>query len=333
MATTLHHARHEDVLALLATMERIVLTTHPNPDGDALGSQYAMYHMLVGMGKDVRIVNIDPMPENLRFLNGAVTFETWDPAQHTELLGGVDGIVALDFNHCSRMRAMADTACGSPARRIVIDHHLEPQPFADVYLSLPEASSTAEIVYDLLEQSDVELTRDIALGLYVGIMTDTGSFRFDRTTPRVHQIAARLIGMGVQPQDIYRKIYDDYPMGRTALLGKILANIEPHFDGRVTTLAVSRTMFNDTGTTIEDVENVVNYGLGIRGVEVTALITELDDGHKISFRSRGRYSVNDIAADFGGGGHRLAAGARMDERDGEKVRDRVVDRLGRLFKE
>ncbi|PLX32648.1 MAG: bifunctional oligoribonuclease/PAP phosphatase NrnA [Ignavibacteria bacterium] len=332
-APQLHHAGNEEVLAILAERQRIVLTTHPNPDGDALGSEYAMYHMLTGMGKEVRIVNIDPMPENLRFLNGTVDYETWNPVEHEELLARADAIIALDFNHCDRMREMGDAACGSTAHRIVIDHHLEPQPFADTYLSVPNASSTAEIVYDLLEAGAMELTREIALGIYVGLMTDTGSFRFDRTTPRVHRIAARLLEHGVDPLDIHRKIFDDYPMNRTALLGRVLAGIEQHFDGRVTILSVTRQMFEDTGTTVEDVENVVNYGLGIRGVEVTALITELEDGHKISFRSRGKFSVNDIAGEFGGGGHRLAAGARLDDPDGETVREKVIGRFGRLFQQ
>jgi phosphoesterase RecJ-like protein len=312
-------------------MQNIVLTTHTNPDGDALGSEFAFHHMLRAMGIHCRIINVDVMPENLSLLGGTDLFETWDPDLHHNVFRIADGIVALDFNQSGRMLGMADTVCSSSATRLVIDHHLDPRAFADLYLSVPDASSTAEIVYDILLAAGIELTHEIALGLYVGLMTDTGSFRFDRTTPKVHRIAAELLVAGVEPTTTHRAIFDNFLMGRTRLLGRILGGIEEFCEGRATVLSVTKQMFDETGTGIEDVENIVNSGLSIRGVEVTALITEFPDGHKISFRSRGQYSVNTIAGEFNGGGHRLAAGAHIHGGDLDEVKDRIVAAFCRLL--
>ncbi|MDT8325274.1 MAG: DHH family phosphoesterase, partial [Bacteroidota bacterium] len=239
---------------------RVVLTTHTNPDGDALGSELALLHFLRSRGIDCRIINCDPVPENLVLLDSDGVFETWDSARHASVLAEADCIVALDFNQPGRVRVMEDVLRASAARRLVIDHHMQPRPFADAYLTVTEASSTAEIVHDIIEDAKGEIAPEIALGLYVGIVTDTGSFRFDRTTPRVHRITARLLEAGVDPTAVHRRIYDEYPVGRTQLLGRVLADIAQYCGGRATIFHVTRRMLAETGTTTEDVENVVNYG-------------------------------------------------------------------------
>jgi phosphoesterase RecJ-like protein len=309
----------------LLSAKDVVLTTHTNPDGDALGSECALYHFLRQREIPCRIVNCDPVPENLTLLDGDGIFETWDEGRHADLVMNADCLVALDFNQPGRVRGMETALLESKATRVVIDHHMNPRPFAAHYLSVTDASSTAEIVHDLIETAGGTITQEIALGLYVGIVTDTGSFRFDRTTPRVHHIAATLLERGVDPSTVFRRIYDDYPIGRTQLIGRILSGIDQYCGGRATIFSVTRRMLEETGTGVDDVENVVNYGLSIRGVELTALITETDDGCKVSFRSRGRYSVNDIAGGFGGGGHRMAAGARVEGGDVSSLRSRIRD--------
>jgi phosphoesterase RecJ-like protein len=314
-------------MRMLRDAGRIVLTTHTNPDGDALGSECALYTALVAMKKDVRIVNCDAAPENLAFLAAHATFETYDAAEHDPVIAAADLLVALDFNDARRVRGMEQPFRDAPGRRLVIDHHLDPKPFADAYCSIPDSSSTAEIIYDLLDGDNVALPYETALGLYVGIMTDSGMFRFERTTPRLHRIAARLLEAGVDPMSIHRSIFDDYPMGRTQLFGLILAGIEQYCEGQVTLLTVTSAMFAQTGTTIEDVENVVNSGLAIRGVEATALLTERDGEIKLSFRSRGAIAVNTIAGQFGGGGHRLASGATVTGVPLDELKRRVADAL------
>ncbi|MBN1447263.1 MAG: bifunctional oligoribonuclease/PAP phosphatase NrnA [Bacteroidetes bacterium] len=319
------------LLERIESLQSFVLTTHVHPDGDALGSEAALYHFLRREGKNVRVINADAVPANLAFLESNGLFETWNPAAHERELMQADAIICLDFNQPDRVRGMEPVMRASTAFRIVIDHHLHPKPFADIYLSRTEASSTAEIVYDILTAAEFPVDRATATALYVGIMTDTGSFRFERTTPRLHRIVAELMETGLDPMAIHRMVFDDYAIGRTMLLGRILAGIEQHCDGRASILVVTGEMLSETGTTVEDVENIVNYGLAIRDVELTALLMETAEGWKISFRSRGNVAVNDIAAEFGGGGHRLASGARVDGEELSVLKQRLIQRFCRAL--
>ncbi len=325
-----------DISGMLAELRgdgHVLLTTHSTPDADALGSELGFLRFLRASGREVRAVNSDPVPEVLRFLDTDNDLETWDPAVHTQLVRDASLIVCLDFNERGRCGSLAAPMEKSSARIAVIDHHLNPKPFAHVYLTVVESSSTAEIILDMITMSGMPLSYELALPLYAGILTDTGSFRFERTTAELHRKTALLIEAGVDPLDTHRRIYDDYPIGRTMLLGRILAGMQVECGGRVTILSVTKSMFEETGTTLEDVENIVNYGLGIRGVEAAALLTELDNIVKISFRSRGTISVNDIAGGFNGGGHRLAAGGRVYGQSLGHVRERVTKALCRAVGE
>jgi bifunctional oligoribonuclease and PAP phosphatase NrnA len=314
----------------LFAARRVVLSTHLNPDGDALGSELALWDILRAAAVEARIVNADPVPENLSFLDpDGCIFERYDAAVHDVVFAEADALVVMDLNAPGRLGAVATPLLAGPAPVYVIDHHLQPAPFARGYHVRTEASSTAEIVYDLLEEHPgTDIGHRAALGLYAGIMTDTGSFRFERTTPHVHRIAARLLEAGVDPTDVYRRIHDEYPMRRTELLGHVLADIRAEADGTVTTLAVTAELLARTGSSVEDVENLVHYGLTVRGVRATALLTELPDGIKISFRSRLGVTVNDVAAQFGGGGHAFAAGATVRGRVLEDLRADVARLLG-----
>ncbi len=329
----LHFTDIAGMLAELRVDRSIVLTVHTTPDGDALGSQLALLRFLRAEGRTVTAVNCDPVPETLRFLDPHGDLQTWDPSRHATLLRDAGLVVCLDFNERSRVRSMSPALESTRARIAVIDHHLDPRPFAHLYLNLTEASSSAEIVFDLIAEAGVALTKDLALPLYVGMVTDTGSFRFDKTTPAVHRKAAAMLEAGVDPSDTHRRVYDDYPINRTMLLGHILSGMRVECEGRVTLLTVTKAMFDMTGTTAEHVENTVNYGLSIRGVEAAALLTELDDAVKISFRSSGRIAVNDIAHGFNGGGHRLAAGGRVQGEDIASVRERVAAALCKALNE
>jgi bifunctional oligoribonuclease and PAP phosphatase NrnA len=311
---------HDEVRAIFDSHHRFVLTTHVNPDGDAIGSEYALLHALRQKGKEVAVLNTSPLPENLSFLNADGAIRTYDDTRDAATIAEADVIIAVDLNDTARLKTMQDAVLASPARKMVIDHHLQAKPFAHGYCIDAEKCATAEILYDLLRPIDgAPLDRAVALGLYVGIMTDTGSFRFDRTTPRVHRIAAELLETGVDPVTVYRAVYDEYPLRRSRLLGMVLAGIRECCDGRATILTVTRGMFAETGTVIEDVENIVNYGLSIRGVEATALLTELDGEIKISLRSRGTVSIHAVAKALGGGGHMYASGATVTGRTVDEV--------------
>ena len=322
-----------DIARLFLEKQSFVLTTHVNPDGDGLGCEYALYHFLKREKKDVRIINTSELPENYSFLNTDHIFEKYSQEQHPQDIFNVDAIVIIDMNDAQRLKSLKDSIAQSNAVKMVIDHHLEPKPFADLYCIEENACACGEMLYDIFQTlPDRRLSYEMALGLYIAIMTDTGSFRFSRTTPRVHRITSELLSLGVDPQDVYKKIFDEYSYGRTALLGRILASMEMVCDGRATITHVSRAMFAETGTQETDVENVVNYGLTIRGVDATVLLVELDDGVKISFRSRGEIAINEVAKQFGGGGHKNASGARLFGVRLSDVKAQVIEALEALLK-
>jgi len=309
---SLFYFKEDKLIELLHGYSTFVLTTHVNPDGDAIGCEIAFANALRQLGKKTSILNTSGLPANFHFLNSDGIIQTFNEAKHSSLLINADVIVILDVNAASRLQQMEKSIRTSRAQKIVIDHHLDPLPFADGYFVKPEACATAEILYDLFESMPAfRMTKEIAEALYIGIMTDTGSFRFERTTARVHRIIANLLEHGVVPVEIHRKIFDEYPAQRSVLLGHMLTNMETISDGRATIMTISQKVFSDTGTIDDDAEGFVNFGLSIRDVEVTALLTEQSDAIKISFRSKGCLPVNALAKQFGGGGHRYAAGARV----------------------
>jgi phosphoesterase RecJ-like protein len=312
--------------AVLQRLDRFVLTTHTNPDGDALGSEYALAHALRTAGKTVTVINCDPVPSNLAYLNTDALYQVYDPAIHDGTIADAGAIVVVDLNDVSRIRQMAPSVRASEAHKLVVDHHLDPRAFADGYLLDQRACATAEILFALFEDW-LPLDESIATGLYTGIMTDTGSFRFERTTPRVHRIAALLLEAGVNPTLIYRRVYDEYPVGRSLLLGRVLAGMQTVCNGKATILRVSQRDLEETGCTPPDLDSVVNYGLGIRGVEATVMITEMPDCVKLNFRSRGSTSVHALAQAFGGGGHRFAAGATVNGATVNEVHARLLEAL------
>lgn len=327
----IHPITMDELIDRLKECETFVLTSHVNPDGDALGSEYTLAFALRGLGKRVRIINTSDVPINLRFLSERLDYESYDEEKHRSALDQVDAIVILDANSASRLKTMESAVLSSPAKKLVIDHHLDPLPFADGYFIREDASSTAEIVYDICESAGWELTSDIALGIYTGMMTDTGSFRFERTTPRVHRIAAKLLEAGVDPTATYQKIFDEFPARRTILLGRILAGMESIANGAGVLMTVTKAMFEETGCTIDETDNIVNQGLAIGGVSVSALFIEQEDGIKISLRSRNGRTVSDIARRLGGGGHAFAAGAFIKGQSLDEVREVVRKELEELL--
>lgn len=317
----------DGVLARFAAARSVLLTTHVNPDGDALGSELGLMHMLRAMGREVVVRNTSPVPPNLRFLDAGGDLVVYDAARDASLLDAVDLIVVLDVNACSRLRTMQEAVCRRGDRTIIVDHHLDPEPFASGYWTDLGAAATAQMVARLVERSGVELTRPMAEALYVGLMTDTGSFRFERTTPEVHEIAARLLAAGADPTSLYQRIFDNFPLRRTLLVGRILAGIDVHCGGRVTVLTVPRVLYEETGTTHTDLEDTVNLGLAIEGVQATALLSDTGESIRVSFRSRGAVHVNGVARQFGGGGHAYAAGATLEGMALDEARAAVASAL------
>ena len=298
--------------AILKEHERFVITTHVNPDGDALGSELALAIFLEKLGKKPAILNHSPTPDNYTWLDRGHRIAAFMPERDRDAILGCDAILVVDANQPERLRSMEPLVLQSTAPKIVIDHHLDPHPFAQHYLIDDDATSTGEIIYRLLALIDPALIdREIAEALYTAIMTDTGSFRYPRTDPEIHEIAARLLAYGLTPIEIYSNVYDGWSEGRMRLLGQVLHSLRTEHGGKLAYIVCTQDMFKETGTTPAETDNFTSYPMSIRGVQVGILFNELANGVKISFRSKGSIPINLLAKEFGGNGHTNAAGARI----------------------
>lgn len=305
----------------------VVLSTHVNPDGDALGSQLALADLLRARGAAARIVNHDFVPAPYRFLDpGDSLIEQYTPAKHDDLIRTASHILVVDTNHTSRLGNVEASVNASGSSKIIVDHHPYPGVFASLAVVDTDATSTGEIVYKILKHlGAIPVSAPVANALYTAIMTDTGSFRFPKTDAEVHRIIADLIEAGADPVGTYQHVYESGPAHRLQLLGEVLAGLRLAHDNRVCALSVTREMFRRTGTTEIDTDAFVPMTLTVAGVQMGLMFTELDDCIKINVRSKGDVAANELAREFGGGGHRNAAGARVAGATIGDVRDRVIE--------
>lgn len=300
------------VLPYFQNHQKFVLTTHVNPDGDGLGSELALAEWLISRGKQVSIINYSSTPQVYLFLDRHNRIKQFNEPRDSRTIEEADVIVVLDTNHPDRLRTMQQAVRSSKAVKICIDHHLDPDPFANHYLIDDDATSTGEIVYRLLhELNGPDLTPSIAEPLYCAIMTDTGSFRYPRVDPEIHRITAHLIECGADPVKIYQGVYEQWSPGRIHLLGEILASLETEYNGKLAYVTLTQEMLKRTGTKEEDTDNFTVYPMSVEGVVAGILFLELSDGVKMSFRSKGEIPINELAKEFGGNGHKNAAGARL----------------------
>ena len=315
----------EAVVDLIHHHQKFVLTTHVNPDGDGLGSEIALAEWLTHQGKGVRIINHSGTPDVYRFLDPGNLIHRYDEASDGTVIDAADVIVVMDANHPERLRSMTQRVLASRAVKVCIDHHLDAAPFAETYFIDEDATSTGEIVYRLLARMDAGgISAHIATALYCAIMTDTGSFRYPRVDAEIHRIIAHLIECGADPVAIYHQVYEQWTAGRITLLGETLASLKTEYDGRVAHVVVTQDVLKHTGTMVDDTDNFSTYPMSIAGVVAGILFVELADGVKISFRSRGDIPINELAKEFGGNGHRNAAGARVQGMDLRALREKVI---------
>ena len=322
----------EQAITLLEQSNRFVLTTHVNPDGDGLGSEIALAEWLSDRGKTVSIINCSATPDVYLFLDVHRRILRYNPFRDDAGIAGADVIVVMDTNQPERLRAMQTPVLRSRGIKLVIDHHLEPHPFADHYLIDEDATSTGEIMYRLLSRMGHDsLTPVIAGNLYCAIMTDTGSFRYPRVDSDIHRIIADLIDRGADPVAIYSNVYERWSNGRIHLLGEMLAGMQIAENGMLAHVSVTQEMLRRTGTEEVDTDNFTVYPMSVEGVMVGILFLELKDGVKISVRSRGSIPINELAKEFGGNGHLNAAGARLDRGSLEEVRNAVLNAAARYL--
>ena len=299
----------EQVVSELRSAEKLLLTTHENPDGDALGSLLAMHAILEQLGKDSVMFLASkefPLPIEYRFLPLEEVFHE-APADLADRT-----IVFLD---CGNIDRMPVEWLQSPEGYILnIDHHHDNTRFGTVNLVCSVASSTAEMVWRLAKDLGAEITPKIAKSLYVGLVTDTGRFMYENTTPVAHRMAAELIEAGVEPHKVYRELYEDLPFRRLQLLQRALASVERPDDGALTVAHLTKSDYEETGALETDSEGVVDHMRAVEGTRVAVLVRELlsDDREgmrKVSLRATdGSVDVSRVARSFGGGGHPQAAG-------------------------
>ena len=302
----------EKLKNIILNNSSFLLTTHVNPDADAIGSEVAFYNILKKLGKKAFIVNHSSLPYNMDFFNKDNIIQRFDEEKHKNIFNEVDVIVALDFNRVDRVVRLENGFRNSSKLKICIDHHQDPEEFVDHQFIDTDYSATGQILYDLIKQTKiVELDIKIAEPLYAAIMTDTGSFRFDRTTAEVHNIIAELLKIGVNPEQVYDKLYDQSKFSKVKLLGRALNSINLLAENKIGYMTITQKDFEELGAIESDTENFVNYNLSIENVVLGILFIELKNGFKVSFRSKGNITVNKLANEFGGGGHINAAGARF----------------------
>jgi phosphoesterase RecJ-like protein len=301
----------DELVDELRRADKLLLTTHENPDGDALGSLLGMHLVLEQLGKDSLMflaANQFPLPYEYQRME-------LDEVRH-ELPADIDErtIVFLDCGNVDR--TPVHFLQGAHLHVLNIDHHHDNTRFGTVNLVVPEASCAAEIVYDLAKGLGAEITPELAEALYIGLVTDTGKFMFENTTPESHHMAAELIEAGVQPQEVHRKLYEELPESRLQLLARALNNVHRFDDGRLTLTHLTREHFAESGAMESDSEGIVDHMRQVEGTIMAGLVRELvekDGLRKVSLRATdGRVDVSIIARGLGGGGHRQAAGFTTD---------------------
>jgi len=298
---------------LVHTRQRFVLTSHVRPDCDALGSELGMAGVLEALGKSVRIVNSDPTPKHLSFIDPNRRILTLHKQLTPTQLNDAEVLMVLDTSAWSQLGNMADVVRNTTAVRVVIDHHVSADDLQAETFKDPTAEATGRLVYECAEFLGVKITREIAIPLFAAVATDTGWFRFNSTSSRTLRCAAALIEAGVEPALLYRQLYEQYSLQRLHLMGRALARVATDLDGRLVYTYVSKQDFADTGTTTADTEDFVNMTLTIGTSETALILVEQPSGMiKVSFRSRGSCDCAQLAEQFGGGGHRAAAGAMLD---------------------
>jgi phosphoesterase RecJ-like protein len=299
------------IAALLQPGQRVVLTTHVNADGDGVGSEVALWHLLQARGVPTTIANPTGIPDRFAFLvpSGA---DASDRAARE--IGRADIVAVLDISDAGRLGDLGTALRQRTGPVVCIDHHVSPGTLPPgPRLVAPEATATAELVYDLASTLGWPVTAEAARAIYVGLLTDTGGFRFSNTTPRALRVAADLLELGVESESIYEAVYGSAPEGRVRLLAEVLDTLVVESTPGLAWVTVPAGALERLGATPDDLDGVVEHARSIAGVRLALLFRQIANGRiKVSFRSKGAVDAAGLAQQFGGGGHHKAAGASLE---------------------
>ncbi|MEW7291338.1 DHH family phosphoesterase [Aquimarina sp. 2304DJ70-9] len=308
-----------EIKELLRSSKNIVITTHKNPDGDAIGSTLALHQYLSALGFNSTVITPNEYPQFLKWIPGEDSILKFDNGNKTAIseIEKADLIFTLDFNHLSRSGEMESALAKSEATFIMIDHHQQPDTYAKYVYSDTAMCSTCQMIYHFIEKmNDIDkITPEIATCIYVGIMTDTGSFRFRSTTSTTHRVVADLIDKGADNTGIHERIYDSNTLSRLRLKGIALNNLKVLPEYKTAYITMSQKELDQNSFKKGDTEGFVNLGLSIVGIKFAVIFIE-NKGEgiiKISLRSKGDFSVNEFSRNhFEGGGHHNAAGGKSN---------------------
>ncbi|MBI5419830.1 MAG: bifunctional oligoribonuclease/PAP phosphatase NrnA [Deltaproteobacteria bacterium] len=295
----------EAICRVLREKDRFLIACHENPEGDAIGSELALALALRKIGKTATVLNADPVPGNLTFLPGADSVVFEEDGSRYEVAVVVDcgapertGHVEAELRKCPIM--------------VNIDHHRTNGGCGDFCLVDPEAAATGMLIYRVLSGMGVEIDYDVAVNIYVAILTDTGSFHYANTSPEAFQIAGEMIRRGIDPWAVAEQVYETQSPDRLRLLGRVLSSLELSAGGRVAAITTMKKDLAEFSARKDFLEGFINYPRSVVGVEVAVAFREESNGDfRVSFRSKGRVDVSEVAQAFGGGGHRNAAGCSL----------------------
>ncbi len=299
---------------LIEAAERIVILTHLSPDGDAVGSSLGLYHFLKEIGKEPVVIVPNRFPSFLNWMSGAADIVVLEE-KHKEVQGLIteaDLLICVDFNDLKRIDGAKPFVEQSHAKKILIDHHLSPEAFADVTISHPEISSSSELVFRLICRMGFfqNITQACAESIYVGMMTDTGNFSYASQSPEIYHIISELLSKGIDKDNIYRLVYNTYSENRMRLMGFCLVEkMKLYKEQRTAVISLSLDELARFDYQVGDAEGFVNIPLSIEGIDISVFVREDVKKVKMSFRSQGTFPVNKMASTyFNGGGHLNAAG-------------------------
>jgi phosphoesterase RecJ-like protein len=326
-------ARREAIEVLVTELvpgRRVAISTHLNADGDGCGSESALSRLLVDHGLAPRIVNPTPWPDMYDFLLGqGVDDQT---KRGSKALRDIDLFICLDISDVKRLGVLTESVRALTVPKLVIDHHLDSDdPAGTIVVSDTTACATAELVYDVAQVLGKRITPAIAQSLYTGMLTDTGGFRFSNTTPRCLAVAAQLLAAGVDPEDMYTRIYASAPAGRVRLMAEVLGTLQVDESLGLAWLSMTPDALERHLVKAEDLDGIVEHARSIAGTRMALFFRDLGHGKvKVSFRSVGGTDVNAFAKLFGGGGHAKASGALIAG-ELDQVRDMVVEKARALL--
>jgi phosphoesterase RecJ-like protein len=306
------------VVELIETKRRFMITAHVRPDGDSLGSSLALYWILRDLGKDPVVIMRDQVPHAYLSLPGASDVVTMD-----EIFEEFDGCFVIECSDIDRPGLR-----GLERQNVVnIDHHSTTALFGDINWIDSTASAVGEMIYNLCKALGVTPTKEIATCTYTALLTDTGSFQYSNTTERTFKIASELVKRGVDPAAVSQALFYSYPYSKIKLLGLALSTLQRDPSGQIAWIRVTQEDMQDAGANEEDADGIVNYALSIGEVKAVAFFKELDPNvYRVSLRSKNKINVARVAEQFGGGGHKNAAGCAV-EGEFSQVRERVISGL------